>query len=80
MLINTQTLINNNLNNLYNFKKEQNMRLAAKLIVIGIMLLTLAACRENPNNKFGGPSNNPHDTADSRRDTSSAGLRTDARE
>ena len=56
------------------------MRLAAKLMVTGILLLTLTACGENPNNKFGGPSNNPQDTADSRRDTSSVGVRTEGRE
>jgi len=44
---------------------------------IALLLFALAACHENPKNTFGGPSNNPHDTATSRRDTSNVGLRTD---
>ena len=53
------------------------MKLAGRYLVIAALLFTLAACGENPNNKFGGPSNNPHDAATSRRDTSSVGTRTD---
>ena len=45
-----------------------------------MLLFTIAACHENPKNTFGGPSNNPHDTATSRRDTSGTGFRTDGRE
>ena len=56
------------------------MKSAGKYIIIGAFLLSLAACGENPNNKFGGPSNNPNDTAASRRDTSSIGTRTDGNE
>ncbi|WP_345949374.1 MULTISPECIES: hypothetical protein [unclassified Mucilaginibacter] len=52
----------------------------SKYIITGMLLVLLASCKDNPRNKFGGPSNNPHDTAASRRDTSSVGNRTDGRE
>jgi len=49
-------------------------------IALALLLFSVAACHENPKNTFGGPSNNPHDTATSRRDTSNVGLRTDGHE
>jgi hypothetical protein len=55
------------------------MKAAGRFLIVAAMILTLAACGEDPNNKFGGPSNNPRDTAASRRDTSSVGYRTDGR-
>ncbi|UEG53893.1 hypothetical protein LLH06_02755 [Mucilaginibacter daejeonensis] len=45
-----------------------------------LLLFALASCGENPHNTFGGPSNNPHDTSASRRDTSSVSTRTDGHE
>ncbi len=56
--------------------KKQNLR----YIIVAAILCTMAACRDNPYNSYGGPSNNPHDTAAARRDTSSIGLRTDGRQ
>jgi hypothetical protein len=53
------------------------MKLAGKYIILGALLGIMAACHENPNNKFGGPSNNPQDTATAHRDTGSVGTRTD---
>lgn len=49
-------------------------------IVAALLLFTVTACHENPKNTFGGPSNNPQDTASSRRDTSNISLRTDGHE
>jgi len=60
--------------------KSYKMRSAGKYLIIGALLLVMAACHENPNNTFGGPSNNPNDTAVSQRDTSSVGTRTDGNE
>jgi hypothetical protein len=40
-------------------------------------LVLMQACHPNPNNTFGGPSNRPQDTAISRRDTNTAGIRAD---
>jgi hypothetical protein len=57
--------------------KSYYMRSAGKYIILGALLGIMAACHENPNNTFGGPSNNPHDTATTRRDTGSVGTRTD---
>ncbi|WP_342647104.1 hypothetical protein [Mucilaginibacter sp. CSA2-8R] len=51
-----------------------------KYIIMAAVLCTMAACKDNPRNTYGGPSNNPHDTSASRRDTSSVGLRTDGRQ
>jgi len=51
-----------------------------KILTVAMLISTLAACHENPKNTFGGPSNNPHDTATSRLDTSKNGTRTDGRE
>ncbi|WP_295767632.1 hypothetical protein [uncultured Mucilaginibacter sp.] len=48
----------------------------AKYILFAMWLTILTACHEDPNNKFGGPSN-ARDTASARRDTSSVGTRTD---
>jgi hypothetical protein len=45
-------------------------------LIIVIFICSVYSCKENPKNTFGGPSNNPKDTASSRRDTSSAGTRT----
>jgi len=56
------------------------MKLIGKYFMMAALLFTLAACGENPHNTFGGPSNNPQDTAVSRRDTGSVGVRTDGRE
>lgn len=56
--------------------KKRNL----KYIIVAAILSAMAACRDNPYNSYGGPSNNPHDTAASRRDTSSIGLRTDGRQ
>jgi len=57
-------------------KTKQSLR----YIIVATVICTMAACRDNPYNSYGGPSNNPHDTAASRRDTSSVGLRTDGRQ
>ena len=57
--------------------KSCYMKSAGKYIVMGALLSIMAACHENPNNKFGGPSNNPQDTATAHRDTGSVGTRTD---
>jgi hypothetical protein len=56
------------------------MKAFPKYCIISALVLALTACGENPKNTFGGPSNNPHDTATASRDTSSAGTRTDGRE
>lgn len=56
------------------------LKMLSKYIITGMLLALLASCKDNPRNTYGGPSNNPHDTAASRRDTSSAGYRTDGRE
>jgi hypothetical protein len=56
------------------------MKITYSKIFIALLVFTLAACHENPKNTFGGPSNNPQDTAASRRDTSATGLRTDGHE
>jgi hypothetical protein len=50
------------------------------IVAVILVILLHASCRENPRNTFGGPSNNPQDTAVSSRDTTSAGYRTDGRE
>jgi hypothetical protein len=43
------------------------------ILIIGLSLTgLLPACHSNPKNSFGGPSNNPKDTAAKKRDTSSA--------
>jgi hypothetical protein len=59
----------------YKMKKQK-----LKYIILLVAVCAMAACRDNPYNSYGGPSNNPHDTAASRRDTSSVGLRTDGRQ
>ncbi|WDF56190.1 hypothetical protein [Mucilaginibacter sp. KACC 22063] len=46
----------------------------AYVLISAILLATLTGCHENPNNKFGGPSN-AKDTAASKRDTSSSSTR-----
>jgi len=56
------------------------MKLTLIRTTVALLFFALAACRDNPKNTYGGPSNNPHDTASSRRDTSNTGLRTDGRE
>jgi predicted small lipoprotein YifL len=56
------------------------MKTAPKYWIIIILLLAVTACGENPKNTFGGPSNNPHDTATTSRDTSAVGTRTDGNE
>lgn len=56
------------------------MKNPLQIILFSIIVLMMAACHENPHNTFGGPSNNPHDTAVSQRDTSSVGTRTDGHE
>lgn len=62
------------------FFKNLHMKTAPKFLILIALVLALTACGENPKNTFGGPSNNPHDTATAARDTSSAGTRTDGRE
>lgn len=45
-------------------------------LLISALIISLTSCHDNPHNRFGGPSN-AKDTAANKRDTSSAGTRTD---
>ncbi|MCJ8208526.1 hypothetical protein MUY27_02315 [Mucilaginibacter sp. RS28] len=47
------------------------------IFILAALVVALTCCHQDPHNKFGGPSNQPQDTAAKKRDTSSVGTRTD---
>jgi len=71
------TFLNKSALQLYIMDSTDCMKKKGCIVGIAVVVFVLQACKENPHNTFGGPSNIPQDTASTSRDTSSIGTRSD---